>query len=102
MMARKGSSLLSKLLWRLDGTADSKRVSFTSELGNRWEAELSLHSGTGPQAPRLMVLFRDRSDPRARQRYTLVPPGYSKVPAEAAKELDEEDLRRLLASSVEV
>ncbi len=101
-MATKDSGLLKKLIFRLDGTADSKKVEFTSAKGTPWEAELSLHSGEGPQAPHLMILFRNRSNIRARQRYTLVPPGYSKVPREAAKQLTEKDLRELLARSVEV
>ncbi len=101
-MAKTQSSLLRKLIFRLDGTADSKKVHFMSAAGRRWEAELSLHSGTDPQAPRLMVLFRDPKYPRVDQRYTLVPPGYSKVPCEAADELTEDDLRELLATSVRV
>jgi hypothetical protein len=47
-------------------------------------------------------MFRNQTRPLDRQRYTLVPPGYSKVPSEAAKELSEDDLQKLLASSVEV
>ena len=101
-MATKERSLLKKLLYRFDGAADSKKVKFTSAGGHEWQAELCLHSGTNPQSPRLMVMFRNRSRPHDRNRYTLVPPGYSKVPAEAAKELSEDDLRKLLASSVEV
>lgn len=101
-MADQGRSLLKKLIFRLDGTADSKRVEFHSEAGNLWQAELCLHSGTTPQSPRLMVLFRNRTRPHDRQRYTLAPPGCSKVPAEAATELSADDLRELLASSVEV
>jgi hypothetical protein len=101
-MADQGQSLLKKLLFRLDGTADSKKVEFESAAGSRWQAELCLHSGTNPQSPRLMVLFRNRTHPHDRQRYTLVPPGFSKVPSEAASELSEDDLRELLASSVEV
>lgn len=101
-MARSDSGLLKKLIWRLDGAADSKKVQFTSAKGTLWEAELSLHSGTGPQSPNLMILFRNQANVRARQRYTLVPPGYSKVPEEAAEQLAEADLRELLAESVEV
>lgn len=101
-MATKERSLLKKLLYRFDGAADSKKVKFTSAGGHEWQAELCLHSGTNPQSPRLMVMFRNRSRPHDRNRYTLVPPGYSKVPSEAAKELSEDDLRQLLASSVEV
>jgi hypothetical protein len=101
-MAKSDSGLLRKLIWRLDGAADSRKVRFTSARGTPWEAELSLHSGTGPQSPNLMILFRNKSDVRARQRYTLVPPGYSKVPKEAADQLTEDDLRELLAESVEV
>lgn len=101
-MAKSTPSLLKKLIFRHDGGADSKKVHFTSASGATWQAELSLHSGTGPQAPRLMVLFRDPKYPRVRQRYTLVPPGFSKVPDEAAEQLTEADLREMLATSVEV
>ncbi|MFQ5888562.1 MAG: hypothetical protein ACE5JR_00780 [Gemmatimonadota bacterium] len=97
-----GSALLKKLLWRLDGAADSAKVEFISEAGNRWEAELSLHSGTDPQSPRLMILFRNRSAPHTSQRYNLAPIGVSKVPREAAKQLSEAELRELLATSVEL
>lgn len=101
-MARRDSSLLRKLIWRLDGTADSQKVEFKSDRGTRWQAELSLHSGTNPQSPRLLILFRNRSTPAAPQRYNQVPPGFSKVPREAAGQLTEEDLRELLATSVEL
>jgi hypothetical protein len=101
-MATQGPSILKKLLFRIDGAADSKKVAFTSAGGQEWQAELCLHSGTNPQSPRLLVMFRNRTRPRDRQRYTLVPPGFSKVPAEAASQLTEDDLRKLLASSVEV
>lgn len=94
------SSQIKKLLFRLDGAADSKKVKFTSASGNRWEAELCLHSGSDPQSPRLMILFRDRDEPTRPQRYNLAPPWASKVPAEAAKELGEPELRELLATSV--
>ncbi len=96
------TNLLKKLLFRLDGAADSARARFTSERGDRWEAELSLHSGTLQQSPRLMILFRNRTDPSAPQRYTLAPVGLSKVPKEAVEQLTEEDLRELLAESVKV
>lgn len=95
-------NLLKKLLFRLDGAADSARVAFTSPGGDAWEAELSLHSGTLQQSPRLLVLFRNRSRPSVPQRYTQAPPGISKVPAEAAEQLTEEDLRELLARSVKL
>ena len=95
-------SLVKRLLFRVDGAADSKKVEFTSARGQKWQAELCLHSGTNPQSPRLMVMFRNRTRPHDRQRYTLVPPGYSKIPSEAAKQLSEDDLQQLLASSVEV
>ena len=98
----KGSGLLRKLIFRLDGAADSKRVTFTSERGNRWRADLALHSGTDPQSPSLLVMFRNLSSPGTPQRYTLTPPGISKVPDEAAKQLSETDLRELLATSVRV
>lgn len=101
-MANQQQSLLKKLVFRIDGAADSAKVEFTSAAGNRWQAELCLHSGTTPQSPRLMVLFRNRTRPHDRQRYTLVPPGFSKVPTEAAEQLSEDDLREMLASSVEV
>lgn len=96
------TDLLKKLFFRLDGAADSAKTRFTSEGGRVWEAELSLHSGTLQQSPRLMILFRCESDPREPQRYTLAPPGVSKVPGEAIQELDEADLRDLLARSVKV
>lgn len=86
----------------MDGAADSATTKFASELGNVWEAELSLHSGTLQQSPRLMVIFRNRSQPGTPQRYTLAPPGVSKVPREAVKQLEEADLRELLARSVKV
>lgn len=96
------ASLLKKILFRLDGAADSRRVEFRSTGGNRWEAELSLHSGTDPQSPRLLVLFRCRSNPDEPQRYTQAPPGVSKHPREAEKQLSEDDLRELLAESVKL
>ncbi|NNK48231.1 MAG: hypothetical protein HKP01_05100 [Gemmatimonadetes bacterium] len=101
-MATQEPSILKKLLFRFDGAADSKKVEFTSIGGQTWQAELCLHSGTNAQSPRLLVMFRNRTRPRDRQRYTLVPPGFSKVPSEAAKQLSEGDLQKLLASSVEV
>jgi hypothetical protein len=101
-MAKQDSGLLKKLIFRLDGTADSKKVDFRSKSGTPWVAELSIHSGTSPQSPQLMILFRNQLNVQARQRYTLVPPGYSKVPREAARQLDEADLKELLAESVEV
>ena len=101
-MAKTTPNLLRKLLFRYDGTADSAKVKFTSAQGNEWEAELSLHSGTDPQAPRLMVLFRRPRFPNVPQRYTLLPPRFSKVPKEAAEQIAEDDLRELLATSVQV
>lgn len=97
-MGEKG--ILRKLLLRYDGAADSKTVKLTSESGSEWQAEICLHSGTTPQSPRLMVMFRCKSRPDEPQRYTLAPPGVSKVPAEAADQLSEDDLRDLLARSV--
>lgn len=94
------SAIIKKLLFRLDGAADSKKVKFTSDAGTRWVAELCLHSGTDPQSPRLMILFRSQDDPTTPQRYTLAPTWTSKVPAEAAEELAERDLRELLSASV--
>lgn len=96
------TNLLKKLLFRLDGAADSARSRFVSEAGNEWEAEFCIHSGTDAQAPRLLVIFRNRSDPRAPQRYTLAPPGVSKVPKEAVRQMDEADLRELLSRSVKL
>lgn len=91
-----------KLIFRLDGTADSEKVGFTSESGRTWEAELCLHVGTDPQAGRLKILFRCKSHPEEPQRYNAPPAWVSKVPAEAAEQLTEEDLRELLATSVKV
>lgn len=96
------ASLLRKLIFRLDGAADSARRRFTSASGRKWEAEFSLHSGTDAQAPRLLVLFRNLSEPRVPQRYTLAPPGISKVPKEAVEQLDEKGLRDLLSRSVKL
>lgn len=96
------ASLLKKILFRLDGAADSRRVEFTSTAGNRWEAELSLHSGTNPQSPRLTILFRCKSDPDEPQRYTRPPAWVSKHPREAEDQLSEDDLRELLAESVKL
>lgn len=96
------ASILKKLLLRLDGAADSRRVEFTSTAGNRWEAELSLHSGTNPQSPRLKVIFRSRTDPTEPQRYTEAPAWASKEPREAVEQLSEDDLRQLLSESVKM
>lgn len=93
---------LKKLIFRLDGAADSETVGFTSESGREWTAELCLHAGTDPQAGRLKVLFRCQSDPSEPQRYNAPPAWVSKVPGEAAEQLDEDDLRELLATSVKV
>lgn len=95
-------SLLKKLLFRLDGAADSARTRFTSAAGDEWEAEFSIHSGTNAQSPRLLVLFRNRSAHGVPQRYTLAPPGVSKVPKEAVRQFDEERLRDLLSRSVKL
>ena len=96
------TSMLKKLLLRYDGAADSKTVTLTSASGAEWQAELCLHSGTDPQSPRLMVMFRCRSRPDEPQRYTLAPTGISKIPREAARQLTEADLRDLLARSVAI
>lgn len=94
--------MLRKLLFRMDGAADSAKTEFTSESGNAWTAELSLHSGTLQQSPRLMILFRHKKDASVPQRYTLAPPATSKVPTEAVEQLTEADLRELLSKSVKV
>lgn len=96
------TNLLKKLIFRLDGAADSAKTRFTSEAGGEWEAEFSIHSGTDAQAPRLLVLFRNVTDPRVPQRYTLAPPGVSKVPKEAVRQLEEDGLRDLLSRSVKL
>lgn len=94
--------LLKKLIFRLDGAADSAKTRFTGATGNVWEAEFSIHSGTDAQAPRLLVIFRNLSDPDVPQRYTLAPPGVSKVPKDAVGQMDEGELRDLLARSVKL
>lgn len=99
---RMTTNLLRKLIFRLDGAADSAKRRFTSASGAEWEAEFSLHSGTNAQSPRLLVLFRNRSQPGVPQRYTLAPVGISKVPKEAVSQLDEDALRELLARSVKL
>lgn len=96
------TGLVKKLLLRLDGAADSERREFTSHGGSRWQAELCLHSGENPQSPRLMILFRNLEDPLQPQRYNLAPPKTSKIPKVAARELNDEELRELLATSVKV
>ena len=48
-MAKSSPSLIKKLIFRLDGTADSAKVDFLSAKGIEWQAELSLHSGTDPR-----------------------------------------------------
>lgn len=98
----RSAQQLRKLLLRLDGAADSESVEFVSDSGRPWEAEFCLHAGTDPQAARLKVLFRRRDDPREPQRYTEPPAWVSKVPSEAVGQLDESDLRELLATSVKV
>ena len=95
-------ALLKKLVFRLDGAADSAKTRFTSESGTEWEAEFSIYSGTLQQSPRLLVMFRTSGDMRTPQRYTQAPPGTSKIPDEAVAELGEDALRELLARSVEV
>jgi len=98
----RSAEQLRKLLLRIDGAADSERVEFTSESGRRWEAEFCLHAGTDPQAGRLKILFRCKSDPGLSQRYNAPPASVSKVPSEAVEQVDEDDLRELLATSVKV
>lgn len=93
---------IKKLLLRLDGAADSETREFTSASGRHWSAELCLHAGTDPQAGRLKVMFRCLSDPSQPQRYNSLPSTVSKVPSEAAEQLEEEDFRELLATSVKV
>lgn len=95
-------ALLKKLVFRMDGAADSAKKRFTSESGTEWEAELCLYSGTLPQSPRLLIMFRTPDNVATPQRYTQAPPGVSKVPDEAADQLGETDLRELLAKSVKV
>ncbi|MFQ5679497.1 MAG: hypothetical protein ACE5HP_08555 [Gemmatimonadota bacterium] len=94
--------LLKKLIFRLDGAADSAKTRFRGESGATWEAEFSLHSGTTVQSPRLLIIFRNLSEPKAPQRYTLAPPRASKVPAECVGQMDEASLRELLSRSVKV
>lgn len=95
-------SLLKKLIFRLDGAADSARTRFTSASGAMWEAEFSIFSGTMQQSPRLLVMFRNQDDVTVPQRYNQSPPGLSKVPTEAVDEIGEDGLRELLARSVKV
>lgn len=98
----RSADQLKKLLLRLDGAADSETVEFESRAGRRWSAELCLHAGTDAQAGRLKVLFRCPEDPKEPQRYNSLPAWVSKVPAEAAEQLEEHDLQELLATSVKV
>lgn len=98
----KSAQQLKKLLLRLDGAADSESVDFTSESGRRWRAEVCLYAGTDPQAGRPKVILRCLSHPSVAQRYTSLPAAFSNVPSEAVEQMDEEDLRELLATSVKV
>ena len=98
----KSVEQLKKLLFRLDGSADSEAVEFRSGSGRRWRAEICLFAGTDPQAGRPKVIFRCLSHPTVAQRYTSLPAVFSKVPSEAAEQMNEEDLRELLAASVKV
>lgn len=75
------------------------RRRFQAPNGREWEAELCMHAGTDAQAPRLMVIFRDPVRVKD-DRYNLLPPGSSKVPRQAAQEVDDDTLRRLLQRSV--
>ena len=86
----------------MDGAADSAKRRFASESGATWEAELSIFSGTSPQSPRLLIMFRNQDNLNIPQRYNQAPPGISKVPREAVQELCEADLQELLARSVKV
>ena len=95
-------ALLKKLVFRMDGAADSAKKRFTSESGTEWEAELSLYSGTSEQSPQLLIMFRTPNDMSTPQRYTHAAPGTSKIPDEAVEELGDDDLRELLARSVKV
>ncbi len=72
---------------------------FQSPSGRKWEAEITLHSGTDTQAPNLVVIFRDpvRVQP---DRYNTLPAGSSKLPKEAAKQISDDELRALLQRSV--
>jgi len=101
-MTNKGAGLMRKLLFRLDGTADSAKTEFSSAAGQRWLAEFCLHSGTDAQAPALTVFFRCRSNPLEPQRYTRAPAGVSKIPREAVKQVGENQLQELLATSVKL
>ena len=98
----RSAEQIKKLLLRLDGAADSETVEFTSRTGRSWSADLCLHAGDDPQAGRLKIMFRCLSDPSEPQRYNSPPSGVSKVPSEAAEQLDEEDLQELLATSVKI
>lgn len=93
---------IKKLVFRMDGAADSRKVQFTSEAGRRWEAEFCLYAGSDPQAGRLKILFRCLSNPREPQRYNEAPAGLSKRPEEAVRQVGEADLWELLATSVKV
>lgn len=74
---------------------------FKAPNGREWEAELCMHAGANPQAPRLMVIFRDPTRVEG-DRYNLLPPGSPKLPKEAAKQVSDETLRAALQRSVPV
>ncbi len=77
------------------------RRRFKAPNGREWEAEICMHAGTDAQAPNLLVIFRDpvRVQP---ERYNNLPPGSSKIPREAAKQISDDTLRALLLRSVPV
>jgi hypothetical protein len=79
----------------------SAKRRFAAPNGREWEAEICLHSGDDAQAPNLLIIFRDpvRVEP---DRYNTLPPGSSKVPKEAAKQVSDDTLRALLQRSVQM
>ncbi len=81
--------------------APTAKRRFSAPNGRDWEAEICMYAGEDPQAPRLMVIFRDpvRVSP---DRYNLLPPGAPKSPKQAAKQISDDTLRGLLQRSVPV
>lgn len=70
----------------------------TGSRGDRWEAEVCLQAGADPQAPRLMVIFRDPRRARG-DRYALLPPGSPKDSREAVQALPEAVFQECLRRS---
>lgn len=94
----RGSNPVIEMAFGIVRKAKTAKRWVTGPGGDRWEAEVCLQSGTDPQAPRCMIIFRDPTRRRP-DRYTLLPPGSPKDPVAAVKTLPEELFRECLTRS---